>query len=133
LVNIDWSVLDKVLIWCPNLIALRISADFISNLFYSTIWYGIQHPLRILDIDVSESPNDPDVMNLSLGNLCKTLEVGALLDLRSVRVSERLEWQKGPSRWDGSEETRSLSDLVDLLEEQDNNKPLGIMTGVWTY
>jgi hypothetical protein len=84
------------------------------------------HPLRILDLDCSESTGadvgiNPDSIWVAIDN-------GCLPNLRSVRVSVRLAWQATRSL------RSSVDDLIDLLEEQEKTTPLGVEPGVWnTY
>jgi hypothetical protein len=120
------SVLDQTLTWCPNLLALRISADYISDMFFDPHNIPTGHPLRILDLDCSEAAGadvgiNPDSIWVAIDN-------GCLPNLRSVRVSARLAWQATHSL------CSSVCDLIDLLEEQEKTTPLGVEPGVWnTY
>jgi hypothetical protein len=122
--QIPWSVLDQTLTWCPNLLALRISADYISDTFFEPQNIPMGHPLRILDLDCSESAGAdvgilPDSIWVAIDN-------GCLPNLRSVRVSARLAWLATHSL------RSSVSDLVTLLEEQEKTTPLGVKPGVWS-
>lgn len=122
--QLPWSVLDQTLNWCPNLLALRISADYISDMFFDPQNIPEGHPLRILDLDCSESTG-PDV-GINPDSVWVAIDNGCLPNLRSIRVSARLAWQATPSL------RSSVSDLVDLLEDQENNMPLGVEPGVWS-
>ena len=116
------SSLDQVLLFCPSLIALRISADYISHLLFETIPHP--HPLRILDLDCSPTADsdvdlDPDVVFFA------AVEEGKLPDLRSVRVNARLAWTASKSV------RRDAADLGDILEAAERERPLGVVAGVW--
>ena len=116
------SSLDQVLLLCPSLIALRISADYISHLLFETI--PQPHPLRILDLDCSPTADsdvdlDPDVVFFA------AVEEGKLPDLRSVRVNARLAWTASKSV------RRDAADLGDILEAAERERPLGVVAGVW--
>jgi len=122
--QLPWSVLDQTLTWCPNLLALRISADYISDMLFDPENIPEGHPLRILDLDCSESTGphvgiNPDSIWIAIDN-------GCLPNLRSVRVSARLAWQATHIL------RSSVSDLVDLLEEREEKTPLGVEPGVWS-
>lgn len=118
------SVLNQTLTWCPNLLALRISADYISDMFFDPQNIPTGHPLRILDLDCSESTG-PEV-EINPDSIWVAIDSGCLPNMRSVRVSARLAWQATPSL------RSSVSDLVDLLEEREKTTPLGIEPGVWS-
>lgn len=101
------SSLDEILALCPSLIALRISADYISSQLFESI--PQPHPLRILDLDCSSTAGpdvelDPDVVFLA------AVEEGKLPDLRSVRVNIRLAWTATKRA------RRDAADLGDILE-----------------
>lgn len=118
------GVLDHTLTWCSNLEALRISADYISNFFFDAGNVPPGHPLRILDLDCSGNAG-ADV-EVSANEVYLAVEEGRLPFLRSVRVSARLAWA-------ATKTTRQdVEDLVELLEEQEMEVPLGIEPGVWT-
>lgn len=115
------AIFDDVLIICPFLTALRISADYISRLLFESI--PKSHPLQILDLDCSPSPADyvdldPDVVFLAV-------EEGKLPDLRSVRVNSRLGWTASKTV------RRDAADLGDILEAAEQERPLGVVAGVW--
>ena len=118
-----WGALDKSLMWCPNLHALRVSADYISDVFFESESIPNGHPLRILDLDCSDFADvkigiNPDAIWVAIDN-------GCLPDLRSIRVSARLAWQATHSL------RSSVSDLLDLLQDQEKVKPIGIKPGIW--
>lgn len=110
------SSLDTLLLSCPSLLALRISADFISPSLFTSI--PLRHPLRILDLECSPDPT-ADV-DIQANAVYDAVEGGFLGDLRSVRVSARL-------AWGASERTRGdAADLLEVLEEGEMERPLGI-------
>jgi hypothetical protein len=117
------GALDSVLDTCPSLIALRISADFVSQEMFSSVYIKSPHPLQILDLECS--PTAGADVGISANSIYDAVEESRLPDLRSVRVSARLAWgaTKG-SRTDAS-------DLAEILEEAEMERPLGIATGVW--
>ncbi|KAG0650135.1 F-box [Hyphodiscus hymeniophilus] len=116
------GVLGHVLLLCPNLLALRISADYISSSLFQSIEAG--HPLRILDLDCSGTAT-ADV-EIAPGAVYDAVEDGRLPDLRSVRVSARLAWTATERL------TRDVEDLVEILEEGEMERPVGVPAGVWT-
>jgi hypothetical protein len=117
------GALDSVLNECPSLTALRISADFVSDKMFSALYVQSPHPLRILDIECS--PTARADVGVSASAIYDAVEDGRLPDLRSVRVSARL-------AWGATEGTRTdASDLGEILEEAEMERPLGIVTGVW--
>lgn len=118
------SVLDQTLTWCPNLLALRISADYISDTFFDPQNIPMGHPLQILDLDCSELA-DADV-GIFPDSIWIAIDNGCLPNLRRVSVSARLAWQATHSL------RSSVSDLVNLLEEQEKTTPLGVEPGVWS-
>jgi hypothetical protein len=122
--QLAWSVLNHTLTWCPNLLALRISADYISDMFFDQQNIPMGHPLQILDLDCSESTGSE--VEINPDSVWMAIDNGCLPNLRSVRVSARLAWQATPSL------RSSVSDLVDLLEEQEKTTPLGVEPGVWS-
>jgi hypothetical protein len=117
------GALDYVLLWCPNLIALRISADYITDNLFKQENAGQAHPLRILELDCSPQVS-PDV-EISPDSIWIAIDGGWLPDLRSIRVSPRLAWTATQTL------RNSTHDLADLLEEQEEKKPLGINSGVF--
>ena len=120
--KLQTGVLDYIFTLCPSLEAFRISADYISNDIFQLI--PDRHPLQILDFDCSpQAGADVDIDPVYLYD---TVEKGKLPDLRSVRVSARLAWTATESI------RRIASDLAGLLEEREEEKPLGVLTGVWT-
>ncbi len=116
------GVLDHVLLLCPNLIALRISADYISSALFQSIEIG--RPLRILDLDCSGTAT-ADV-EVSSAAIYDAVEEGRLPDLRSVRVNARLAWAATEKL------RRDVQDLQEILEEGEMERPLGVAAGVWT-
>ncbi len=124
MLQLPWSVLDQTLTWCPNLIALRISADYISDMLFDPENIPLGHPLRILDLDCSESTGED--VGINPDSIWVAIDNGCLPSLRSVRVSARLAWQATHTL------RSSVSDLVDLLEEQEKITPLGVEPGVWS-
>jgi predicted DNA-binding transcriptional regulator AlpA len=117
------GALDLVLDTCPSLTALRISADFITNEMFSSLYIQSPHPLRILDVECS--PTTEADVGISASAIYDAVEDGRLPDLRSVRVSARL-------AWGATEGTRTdASDLGEILEEAEMERPLSIATGVW--
>ncbi|RDL36017.1 Uncharacterized protein BP5553_06629 [Venustampulla echinocandica] len=114
--------LDYLLSQCPKLIALRVSADYITlgNLFINC---DFPHHLRILDLDASSSYT-PDLAPTA-AHLYFQVEEGRFPDLRSVRVSSRLGW------YEDSASKIDVSDLQEVMEDHDSEVPLGIPTGVW--
>jgi hypothetical protein len=97
--------------------------DYVSDgLFESNGVKG--HPLRILDLDCSNSA-DAEV-GIAPDSIWLAIDNGYLPDLRSIRVNARLAWQ-------ATERLRtSVSDLVELLEDQERKNPLGVPPGVWS-
>jgi hypothetical protein len=90
---------------------------------FSTVYIKSPHPLQILDLECS--PTAGADVGISANSIYDAVEESRLPDLRSVRVSARLAWgaTKG-SRTDAS-------DLAEILEEAEMERPLGIATGVW--
>jgi hypothetical protein len=122
--QLQWPVLDGVLTWCPNLVALRIAAEYISDVLFEEMPAASAHPLQILDLECSDSASPevqitPDVIWIAVDR-------GSLPHLRCVRVSARLAWQATKSL------RSSTSDLISLLEDMEKKEPLGIETGVWS-
>jgi hypothetical protein len=118
------GALDGILQWCPNLVALRVSADYVTDALFDVANVPKGHPLRILDLDCSPSAGvevgvSPDAVWLAI-------DTDLLPDLRSVRISTRLAWNATATL------RASVNDLVELLEEKENEKPLGVNAGVWS-
>lgn len=90
--RIDPAALDYVLLLCPNLLAFRISGDFISDALFTNIPQG--HPLQILDLDCSGTAGTE--VDINPGAVYNAVEAGRLECLRSVRVSARLAWEATP-------------------------------------
>lgn len=117
------GALDSLLLDLPALVALRISADYISNKFFSAESIPQNHPLRILDLECS--PTADAQVGIGASTIYDAVERGQLPDLRSVRVSMRLAWA-------ATEATRlDASDLLEIIEENEAEKPINILTGVW--
>jgi hypothetical protein len=81
------------------------------------------HPLQILDLECSPTAN-PDV-EISPSVIYDAVEECLLPDLRSVRASGRLAWTATETL------RQDASDLEEILEENEMERPLGIATGVW--
>lgn len=123
LMTLPPAALNGVLEWCPNLIALRISVDYVSDALFEP--NGVRgHPLRILDLDCSNSA-DAEV-GIAPDSIWLAIDNGYFPDLRSIRVNARLAWQATESL------RASVSDLVELLESQERKRPLGVIPGVWS-
>ncbi|KAK6580553.1 hypothetical protein PZA11_006789 [Diplocarpon coronariae] len=125
--HLGTATLDPLLLRCPSLIVLRISADFISPFFFtapniSSTSTSYSHPLRILDLECSPDPTaDVDIQPSSV---YEAVESGLLPDLRSVRVSARL-------AWGASEKSRGdAADLLEVLEEGEMERPVGMAAEV---
>jgi hypothetical protein len=115
--------LDEILLFCGNLTALRICADYISNDLFSLLSVGTRHPLQFLHLDCSEQAG-ADV-GVDANVICAAVDEGRLGDLRSVGVSARL-------AWDATKNTRrDVGELVDALEEAEMERPLGVQAGVF--
>jgi hypothetical protein len=121
--QLQWPVLDGVLTYCPNLLALRIAAEYVSDVLFEEIRPNQVHPLQILDLECSDSAS-ADVQ-IAPDAIWIAAERGSLPHLRCVRVSARLAWTATKSL------RSATSDLVNLLEEMEKKEPLGIETGVW--
>lgn len=116
------GVLDHILLLCPNLVALRVSADYISSTLFQSIENG--HPLQVLDLDCSGTAG-ADV-EVAPSAVYDAVEEGRLPDLRSVRASARLAWAATATL------RQDVADLVEILEEGEMERPLNISAGVWT-
>ena len=116
------GVLDHILLLCPNLLALRISADYISSALFLSIENG--HPLQILDLDCSGTAGTD--VEIAPSSVYDAVEEERLPDLRSVRVSARLAWAATATL------RQDVADLVEILEEGEMERPCGITAGVWT-
>jgi hypothetical protein len=114
-------ILDDVLLLCPSLIALRISADYISNSIFE--FTPPSHPLQILDLDCSSASDE--MVNIDPEAVFLAVEDGKLPSLRSVRVNMRLGWTVSKSI------RRDAADLGDILEAAERERPLGVVAGVW--
>jgi len=115
------GVLDTLLLLCPNLVALRIDADYISNNLFEYI--PNNHPLRILDLDCSPQAGADVEINPRV--LYEVVEGEMLRDLRRIVVSARLAWS-------ATETTRrDVGDLVEVLEDAEMDRPLGEKAGVF--
>jgi hypothetical protein len=118
------GALDNTLLHCPNLYALRISADYISDSFFDPQIIPQNHPLKIIDLDCSDLASaevgiSPDAVWVAIDN-------GNLYSLRSIRVSARLAWQATQDL------RRSVGDLMELMEELERVSPVGVEPGVWS-
>jgi len=112
--------LNTLLSTCPNLLALRISADYIT----SSIFLSPAPKLQILDLDCSPTAS-PDV-GVEPAAVYDAVEEGRMPDLRSVRVSARLAWSATPGlRGD-------VRDLEEVLGDREMEDPKGLQTGVWS-
>lgn len=80
--------------------------------------------MQILDLGCSGTAT-ADV-EVAPGAVYDAVEDGRLSDLRSVRVSARLAWTATERL------RRDVADLVEILEEGEMERPLGVMAGVWT-
>ncbi|KFY69969.1 hypothetical protein V499_09582 [Pseudogymnoascus sp. VKM F-103] len=123
LIKLPPGVLNGVLQWCPNLVALRISVDYVSDALLES--NGVKcHPLRVLELDCSNSA-DAEV-GISPDSIWLAIDNGYLPDLRSIIVNARLAWQ-------ATERLRtSVSDLVELVQERERKNPLKLTPGVWS-
>ncbi|KAL3420375.1 hypothetical protein PVAG01_08874 [Phlyctema vagabunda] len=115
------SCLDFVFTLCPSLIAFRISADYITDSMFEAI--PTKHPLQILDLDCSTLAGADVEINPNA--VYDAVEQERLPDLRSVRVSSRLAWTATAAL------RRAAEDLVEIMEEAEDENPLGITPGVW--
>jgi len=119
--KLQTGVLDTLLLLCPNLIALRIDADYISNTLFEYI--PDNHPLQILDLDCS--PQAGADVDINPRVLYEVVENEMLPDLRRIVVSARLAWS-------ATETTRrDVGDLVEVLEDAEMDRPLGEKAGVF--
>jgi hypothetical protein len=115
------GALDHILLLCPSLVSLRISADYISNGLFELIPTG--HPLQVLHLDCSAQAG-ADV-GVDAGVICQAVDEGRLGNLRSVGVSARLAWDATIST------RRDVGELVDALEDGEMERPLGVKAGVF--
>lgn len=115
------GALDHILLLCPTLISLRVSADYISNGLFELIPLG--HPLQVLHLDCSEQAG-ADV-DIDPGIICKAVDEERLENLRSVGVSARLAWDATNSS------RRDVGELVEALEDGEMERPLGVQAGVF--
>lgn len=117
--------LDPLLAACPSLIALRVSADYITNTLFAPSSFVAPHPLQILDLDCS--PTASPEISIAPAVVYEAVEDARLPDLRSVRVSVRLAW--------GATEglKGDVRDLEEVLGDREMEDPKGLLTGVWPY
>ncbi|KAL2065837.1 hypothetical protein VTL71DRAFT_3507 [Oculimacula yallundae] len=132
--HLSITSLDSLLLLCPSLLALRISADFISPSLFAAENIPLTippptssnpnpspiqaHPLRILDLECSPSASSD--VDIPPHILYQAAEEGLLPDLRSVRVSMRL-------AWGATEKTRrDAADLLEVMEEREMERPVGV-------
>lgn len=118
--RLDMGQLDTLLMVCPNLLALRTFAEYVTNELLSFV---SKHPLRILDIEstpsyLAENALRPETLYLAV-------EDDRLPDLRSVRVSTRLGWRETPAS------RQDVADLEEAMNDHESEDPLGLWTGVW--
>jgi hypothetical protein len=118
--QLDTGQLDTLLMICPNLIALRVFAEYVTNDLLSFL---TKHPLRILDVEstpsyLAENALRPETLYLAV-------EEDRLPDLRSVRVSTRLGWRETPTS------RQDVVDLEEAMNDHESEHPLGLWTGVW--
>jgi hypothetical protein len=118
--RLDSGQLDTLLMICPNLIALRVFAEYVTNDLLSFV---TKHPLRILDVEstpsyLAENALRPETLYLAV-------EDDRLPDLRSVRVSTRLGWRETPTA------RQDVLDLEEAMNDHESENPLGLWTGVW--
>ncbi|TVY45904.1 F-box protein [Lachnellula subtilissima] len=114
------GALNPLLECCPHLIALRISADYIT----SSLFLHPAPKLQILDLDCSPTAS-PDV-GVEPAAVYEAVEEGRMPDLRSVRFSARL-------AWNATEELRAdVRDLEEVLGDREMEDPKGLKTGVYS-
>ncbi|CCU82009.1 F-box domain protein/F-box domain-containing protein (translation) [Blumeria hordei DH14] len=119
--QISRGTLNYVLEYCPYLIALRISADYITDEIFTRI--PPSHPLRTLDLECS--PSADSEVNITPNAIFHAIDQELLPNLRRVRVSARL-------AWDSTLLLRSDAiDLSELLETMELETPLNMPSGVW--
>lgn len=117
------GALDNIFSLCPSLIALRISADYISNELFITLPSSTSHPLQILDLECS--PQATAEVGISPSVVYEAVESGKLSSLRSVRVSARLAWVATEGR------RQDIEDLVEAMSDLEMESPKGVEVGVW--
>ncbi|KAG9235570.1 hypothetical protein BJ875DRAFT_267801 [Amylocarpus encephaloides] len=113
---------DTLLQLCANLLALRISAEYISNNLFTNI---LSHPLRILDVESTPSYLADPEYTPTVQSLYEVVELDRLKDLRSVRVTARLGWQATTLQ------KEITNDLIEAMEDNDMENQLGLWVGVW--
>lgn len=119
------GALDLVLTWCPNLLALCVSADYISDqLFEDDTHIRQNHPLRSLNLNCSPTA-EADVGVLP-DSIWLAIDSGCLPYLRSIKVNERLAWTAT------NRLRTSVSDLAELLEQKEKEIPTGMKPRIWS-
>ena len=107
---------------CPNILSLAVSADYFSPAMWDNIPQS--HPLRTLEMDVSPMAKFENFVSPS--DIYIAVEEGRLPDLRSIKFSKRFNWVGGTHR-----QLKDSMSLVELLEANEQERPLGIQTGLW--
>jgi len=116
--------LDEVLLLCPSLTALRLSADYITTAAFTTLPSTTSHPLQILDLECS--PQATADVQIPPSIIYDAVESGKLAGLRSVRVSARLAWTATAGR------RQDIEDLVEAMADLDIEEPWdGGEVGCW--
>ncbi len=112
-----------MLLWCPNLLKLRISVDFITETMLTDVDRPYCHPLQVLDLDCSPT----DEIGFEPDSLWLAIDENVLPNLRSVRVTHRLAWT-------ATERLRtSVSDIKELMLENEKENPTGIKVDIIQY
>lgn len=118
------GALDEVLTFCASLLALRISADYITTAAFTSLPSSSSHPLQILDLECS--PQATADVGIPPAVIYEAVESGKLEGLRSVRVSARLAWTATAGR------RQDVEDLVEAMADLDVEKPWsGGEVGCW--
>lgn len=118
------GALDEVLTLCPSLLALRISADYITIAAFTSLSSYTSHPLQILDLECS--PQATADVQIPPAVIYEAVESGTLEGLRSVRVSARLAWTATERR------RQDVEDLVEAMADLDVEEPWsGGEVGCW--